>query len=209
MVHRGSSPISVAGSAFEAGTDNNPATVLGFLVVMLHNPDIMRKAQTELDRVLGPEGYTPPSFKNLQDLPYCVALVKEVFRWMPVAPVGSLYLSLKDDTYQGYRIAASTTIVANIWAVHHNETNYPDPFTFRPERFIPAADGKVEAEHLYEGHYGFGFGRRACPGQYIASKSVWIGVVHLLWAFDISPPIDEYGAAILPDTTAVRDGLTA
>ncbi|PCH40323.1 cytochrome P450 [Wolfiporia cocos MD-104 SS10] len=199
----------VAGSAFEAGTDNTAGTILWFLVAMLHSPDAMKKAQAELDRVLGPEGHTPPSFKNLQDLPYCAALVKEVFRWMPVAPVGGPHVSLKDDTYKGYQIAASTTIMPNVWAVHHNETDYPDAFKFRPERFVPAVGSKVETEYLNEGHYGFGFGRRTCPGQYLASKSVWIGIVNLLWAFDICPPIDKYGNAIIPDAAAVRNGITA
>lgn len=51
--------------------------------------------------------------------------------------------------------------------------------------------------------------RRVCPGQYLASKSVWIGIVRLLWAFNITPPIDANGKPILPDPAACRSGLTA
>jgi hypothetical protein len=70
----------VAGSAFEAGTDNTAGTILWFLAAMLHYPATLKKAQAELDAVLGPEGYTAPSFQHLEQLTYCVALVKEVFR---------------------------------------------------------------------------------------------------------------------------------
>lgn len=48
-----------------------------------------------------------------------------------------------------------------------------------------------------------------CPGQFLASKSVWIAIVRLLWAFNITPPIDASGKPILPDPAACRAGLTA
>lgn len=47
---------------------------------MMHYPAVMKKAQAELDKVLGPEGHTPPEFQHLEQLTYCVALVKEVIR---------------------------------------------------------------------------------------------------------------------------------
>lgn len=79
---------------------------------------------------------------------------------MPVAPVSAPHQSLKDDVYKGYRIAAGTNVVPNIWAIHHDERLYPDPFTFNPERFVPADGSNLGPESLNEGHYGFGFGRR-------------------------------------------------
>ena len=71
---------TVAGSAFEAGTDNTAGSILWFLVAILHNPDIMKKAQIEIDSVLGANGVLFPTFKHLKDLPYTVAIVKETFR---------------------------------------------------------------------------------------------------------------------------------
>jgi hypothetical protein len=68
----------VAGTAFEAGTDTLASSTLWFLMAMALYPDVMKKAQAELDRVLG-EG-TMPRLSDLNDLPYCVAVTKEVFR---------------------------------------------------------------------------------------------------------------------------------
>lgn len=150
----------VAGSAFEAGTDNTAGSILWFIEAMMLYPDVVKKAQAELDSVLGPQGYTAPGFQHLEQLPYCVALTKEVFRWMPVAPVGGPRQTMKDDVYKGYRIAAGTTVFANVWSIHHNESLYPDPFTFKPERFLPKDGSALRPESLNEGHYGFGFGRR-------------------------------------------------
>jgi len=199
----------LAGSAFEAGTDNTAGSVLWALVAMLNYPETMKKAQVEIDRVLGRNSNMPPSFKHFEDLPYCTAFVKEVFRWSPVAPVSAPHQSLQDDVYKGYFIPAGTTVFPNIWAVHHNEKRYPEPFKFKPERFMPKNGEKLTTESLNEGHCGFGFGRRVCPGQYLASKSVWMGVVSLLWGFDILPPTDASGKPVLPDPSAVRNGLTA
>ncbi|KZV85276.1 cytochrome P450 [Exidia glandulosa HHB12029] len=198
----------VAGSAFEAGTDNTAGTILWFLVAGLLNPHTLKKAQEEIDRVVGADGYAAPTFQHLDQLPYCVALIKETFRWMPVAPVSAPHHSLKEDEYKGYRIPANTTVISNIWAVHHDDSLYPDPFTFNPDRFYKP-DAKLRAESLNEEHYGFGFGRRTCPGQYLASKSVFIAAVRLLWAFNIEPPVDASGKPILPDPARCRNGLTA
>lgn len=128
---------------------------------------------------------------------------------MPVAPVSAPHQSLQEDFYKGYRIPANTNVVPNVWAIHHNEKLYPEAAAFKPERFMPKNGEKLGAEALNEGHYSFGFGRRTCPGQYLASKSVWIGIVRLLWAFNIEAPLDAAGNKIIPDIKATRLGLTA
>lgn len=69
-----------AGSSFEAGTDNNASAILWFLVVAMHNPSIVKRAQAEIDDVLGAEGDSVPNFEHLNHLPYNLALVKEVLR---------------------------------------------------------------------------------------------------------------------------------
>lgn len=94
---------------------------------------------------------------------------------MPVAPVSAPHHSLQDDEYKGYKIKANTTgvsrvpfaecafpfslrsVVSNIWAVHHDDSLFPDPFTFNPDRFYKP-DAKLRPESLNEDHFGFGFG---------------------------------------------------
>lgn len=53
-------------------------------VVMLHYPEVMKKAQAEIDSVVGPSRM--PEFKDMDSLPYVLALMKEVVRWVIVLP---------------------------------------------------------------------------------------------------------------------------
>ena len=73
--------LSVCGTAFEAGTDTTAGTLLFFVVAMLHYPEVLKRAQAEIDSVVGPDGSTIPGFIHMNDLPYCFALTKEVFRY--------------------------------------------------------------------------------------------------------------------------------
>lgn len=57
-----------------------------FFLCMTLFPEAQRKAQTELETVLGTG--TLPTLVHRSKLPYMNALVKEVFRWAPVFPMG-------------------------------------------------------------------------------------------------------------------------
>lgn len=87
-------------------------------------------------------------------------ILRCLIRWKPVAPVSAPHYSEKDDVYKGYRIPAKTTVVSNIYALHHNEKLFPNHSEFYPERFVPANGGKIGVDGLNEGHFSFGFGRR-------------------------------------------------
>lgn len=54
--------------------------MLWFIVAMLQNPDALKKAQAEIDSVVGEDGLIIPGFAHMSELPYCFALTKEVFR---------------------------------------------------------------------------------------------------------------------------------
>ncbi len=76
--------IPVAGTAFSAGTDTTTGTILWSMMAILLFPEAVKKAQAELDAVLGADGSVIPQFSHINDLPYCVAFVKEVFRYVPI-----------------------------------------------------------------------------------------------------------------------------
>jgi hypothetical protein len=50
---------------------------------------------------------------------------------------------------------------------------------------------------------------RKCPGQYIASKSVWIAMTRLMWAFDIAPGKDANGTTVTLDPDYCVSGVTS
>lgn len=141
-----------------------------FMLAMVLYPEVQRKAQAELDAVVGIGRL--PSFGDREDLPYLDALCKEVYRWHPIVPFGVAHKVMQDDVYGDLFIPGGSIVFGNAWcvltsrgmtyypcdmclsrAMLHNEKVYgPEPMEFRPERFMgPGAKEPISA---------FGFGRR-------------------------------------------------
>jgi cytochrome P450 len=80
---------------------------------MILSPDIQKKAQDEIDRVVG--GNRLPSFADKSLLPYISCIVWECLRWNPVTPMAVPHFVTEDDEYDGYRIPKRSTIMANVW----------------------------------------------------------------------------------------------
>ncbi|KDR71393.1 hypothetical protein GALMADRAFT_102730 [Galerina marginata CBS 339.88] len=179
---------------FAAGAETTATTVHTFFAAMLCNPEAQKKAQQELDFVL--KGRLP-EFSDELDLPYVSALVKEVIRWKPATPLGGVpHYSSEEDVYSGYHIPKGAIVLANTWAMLHDENAYPDPSTFKPERFLK--DGKLNPLIRDPVSMAFGFGRRMCPGNHIALSVLWLIAATILATFDISKAVDENGKPIEP-----------
>jgi cytochrome P450 len=58
-----------------------------FVLAMVLYPDIQKRAQEEIDSVIGLD--RPPTFKDYDRLPYVGAIVKEILRWRGVSPIGT------------------------------------------------------------------------------------------------------------------------
>ncbi|KAJ7312708.1 cytochrome P450 [Mycena albidolilacea] len=181
----------VAGSAFTAGTDTTAGTIEWFLMAMVLYPSTMLKAQKEIDLFFSSD--TVPGYSAMNDLSYCFALAKEVFRWAPVAPAGIPHYSDAEDVYNGFTIRKGTMIIPCIWNMHHNESEFPNSHTFDPERFLKSPNGNPDS--LTEGHYGF-------------AKTIWIAIVRVLWAFNIEPCRDASGNVMDPDPDDCTSGTT-
>lgn len=85
----------------------------GFVQAMLVWPEVQRKAQEELDRVVGPDRL--PEIEDYPNLPYIRCCIKETLRWMPTVSLGVPHCVIKDDTYMGYSIPKGSTIIPNVW----------------------------------------------------------------------------------------------
>lgn len=84
-----------------------------FFLAMTIYPEVQHKAQAELDRVLGP--CQLPTAADSARLPYLNAVVQEVLRWQPVAPLGLAHASTEDDTVGEYFIPKGSLILPNVW----------------------------------------------------------------------------------------------
>ncbi|KAI6042048.1 cytochrome P450 [Pisolithus marmoratus] len=177
----------VAASTFIGGSETTTSTIMVFLLAMVLHPDVQRKAQEEIDRVVGIDRL--PDFSDRPNLPYIEAVLLETIRWVPVAPLGFPHMTTADDTYNGMYIPKGAFIIPNVWAMTHNLERYPEPNVFNPDRY----NGKPEdvASSL-----GFGFGRRVCPGRHLAEQSLWAVIVSMLATLKIGKATDASGAEI-------------
>uniref|UniRef100_A0A0W0FVK6 Cytochrome p450 n=1 Tax=Moniliophthora roreri TaxID=221103 RepID=A0A0W0FVK6_MONRR len=95
-----------------------------FFLAMLANPEAQKKAQEEIDRVVK-TGHLP-DFLDQESLPFVTAILKETFRWQKILPNGVPHCLDADDVYKGYRIPAGSIIIANSWAMLHDEASFLD-----------------------------------------------------------------------------------
>ncbi|EJD42045.1 cytochrome P450 [Auricularia subglabra TFB-10046 SS5] len=177
------------GIAYLAGADTTLAALRSFVLAMVRSPDIQRRAQAELDRVIPADRLPSLADRSALALPYLEAVLRETYRKYPPVPLGIPHQSTQDDEYNRMRIPRGAVVIANGWAMLHDEQTYPgDPQVFRPERFLK--DGALNKDMMDPRAAAFGFGRRICPGRHFADAEVWLMMATLLHAFDILPAQD-------------------
>lgn len=75
---------------------------------MVLYPDVQKKAREEIDRVVGPNRL--PTFSDRKNLPYIEALIKEVHRWNPVAPLGTQFLFMRFAGFMNLSSSCPTSL---------------------------------------------------------------------------------------------------
>jgi len=183
----------VAVVAYTAGVDTTASALGTFFLAMVCYPNVQKKAQAELDKVVNGR---LPEHSDITSLPYLSAVVKEVYRWQPLGPLGVPHLSTSDDLYNGYHIPANSIIIPNQWAMSYDERDYPEPGEFEPERFL--RNGQLDNSVRDPIDIAFGFGRRICAGKHLAHSTLTLAAASVLSTFDLLKKIDENGREIEP-----------
>ncbi|KAG0699929.1 cytochrome P450 [Suillus ampliporus] len=191
-----------AGSMYGASGETTTGTILSFIFAMALYPDIQKKIKAELDCVVG-YGQLP-TLDHRSRLPYVDAVIKETLRWDPLVPLCLPHYTSDKDIYQGFHVPKGTIVLPNIWAISRDEISGIPPETFAPERFL---DTCVEKTAIDPYTYTFGFGRRICPGRFLADNSIFLFVTGLMAAFNISPAVEPDGRHTLLLGTQFRQGL--
>jgi cytochrome P450 len=176
---------------FSAGTESSSTTVEWALAELVVHPELMRRAQEEIDGVVGLGRLVHDA--DIPHLPFLQAIVKESFRLHPAAPLGVPRESTQPVEAFGYRVPAETRLIYNIYAVHRDPAVYENPDEFDPDRFLH--------RHLLVNHLSafdsyelvpFGVGRRMCPGytlgNFIHSTVVHFMLANLIHSYDWSVP---------------------
>ncbi|GLB41043.1 putative monooxygenase activity [Lyophyllum shimeji] len=172
-----------------------------FVLACMIHPQWIKTAQAQLDAVVGQDRL--PDFSDRDKMPYVEAVCREVLRWRPAARFAIPHKTTEEDIveYNGeeYYIPKGATIIGVPWIIEHDPQVYPDPDTFKPERWL-TPDGKLKGDYSTT---AFGWGRRTCPGSPFAERSLWMNVAMWLWTFNIKRAPDFHytseDSAFIPD----------
>ena len=168
---------------FAAGTDTTFIALDWGMTELITHPKAMKRAQSEIRRVVGDRRNVTES--DVLEMPYLKAVVKEVLRLHPPAPVLVPRETMEDVRIEGYDIPAKTRVFVNVWGIGRDPESWKDPESFEPERFLGSGVdyGGLDFEFL-----PFGGGRRICPGITMGIVTIELALAQILHSFDWELP---------------------
>ncbi len=111
---------------------------------------------------------------------YLTAVVHEILRLKPVLPNAEPRLTKEPVTIGGFTYPAGVALLASAYLVHHDPEIYPDPYRFRPERFV----GNPPGTYTW---LPFGGGRRRCLGASFALQEMKIVLRSAFSRLEVAP----------------------
>ncbi|KAG2126118.1 cytochrome P450 [Suillus cothurnatus] len=189
----------IAGGMFAAGSDTSASAITVMMMAATTHTDAQARVQEELDNVVGRTRL--PTFDDQEMLPQVTAFMLESMRWRPVSLGGFAHRATKDIIWNNYLIPAGATVIGNHWAIANDPEVFPEPHKFNPQRWLDDT-GHVRHDLRF---FPFGFGRRVCPGQHVANRSIFINTALILWAFRLSEnPAAKIDTLAFSDTTIMH-----
>ncbi|KAL8829801.1 MAG: hypothetical protein Q9191_001804 [Dirinaria sp. TL-2023a] len=167
-----------------AGAETTAISLVASIYFLLRHPKVFTRLRQELDQQWSDTPSERISMKEVQDLPYLQAVIKEVLRIFPptglplprIVPKGGLALA-------GHFFPAGSIVGINSWVANFNGSVFgPDPDSFRPERWL-----EDEASSFRMDQYFFTYGRgpRICGGKTIPALELSKAIPELLLRYDI------------------------
>ncbi|XVF30098.1 hypothetical protein REPUB_Repub16aG0027600 [Reevesia pubescens] len=191
-----------------AATDTTAIALEWALAELINHPEVLRKAQKEIDQVVGKSKLVEES--DSPRLQYLQAIIKETFRLHPPIPMISRK-SIEECKINGYTIPAHSLLFVNIWGIGRDPNIWDDPLKFQPERFLKSNEadnnsGLIDVKGFHYQLLPFGTGRRGCPGISLAMQELPSTLAAMIQCFDWKVGRPNTGGVV--DMTE-RPGLTA
>ena len=165
---------------FIAGHDTSTALLAWTLYLVGSHPQVQPRLYAQTS---GLPAETPPSPEQVEELVYFKQVIDETLRLYPPIHVGNR-VSAEDLAVCGYAIPQGERVMVSIYATQHDETHWPEPEHFDPERFAP---GKQHTPYTY---LPFGGGPRNCLGASFAQveAKVVLGRLFQRYALTLTRP---------------------
>jgi cytochrome P450 len=165
-----------------AGHETTANALAWALHLLANHPAEQNRVRTELAALPG-----PATVADLPRLRYTAAALHETMRLYP--PAWTILRHLTEErTIGGYRLPAGATLMLSPWVVHRDARWWPQPQTFRPDRWLSGSP-----PHRYA-YFPFGGGPRQCIGNDFAVTEATLVLATLLrdWRVEAAlgtPPV--------------------
>ncbi len=186
-----------------AGHETTSGLLSFTLSYLLKNPEVVARAQAEVDEVLGTDPLAVPTASQLGRLTYVTQILDETLRLWPTAPAFTRQ-PYADDTVGGWPMAEGTAIIALTPMLHRLPDVWgADAEEFNPDHFDPARRDALPPNAFKP----FGSGQRACIGRQFALQEAVLVLGMLLQRFEFVDHLD-YQLKIKEALTLKPVGLT-
>lgn len=162
-----------------AGSDTTSSTFQWAMAELMHNPEVLSKAQLELNEVIGKGN--PVEESDIARLPYLQAIIKETFRMHPAGPLLVPRKAESDVEIEGLTVPKGAQVLVNAWAIGRDPSIWDDPNSFKPERFLGS---EIDVRGRNFELLPFGSGRRICPGLPLAMRMLHLMLGSIIHFFD-------------------------
>ncbi|KAI9372467.1 cytochrome P450 [Aspergillus egyptiacus] len=178
----------------DAGVDTTGGTLVTAVYHILRNPGILHRLRSELDDAWLHSGGEVDT-KILAGLPYLNAIIQESHRIWPAIP-GPLPRVVPSGGLQvgSYFIPGGTIISSTHYSLHYNETVFPAPQSFNPERWLQCGSGSGNGKWAGERYLNpYSRGSRACLGINLAQMQLRLALSHLFRSYELElcEPVPE------------------
>ncbi|XP_022089763.1 steroid 17-alpha-hydroxylase/17,20 lyase-like [Acanthaster planci] len=169
---------------FAGGFESTFQTLRWALAYLIHYPEVQKRLQAEIDNNV-PAGL--PTWGDRSRLPYLEATVLETLRHSSFSSLNGPHVTTCDTKLGDYDIPQGTTVLCNLWWVHHDPENWKDPNNFRPEHFLDEGGRVFIPEHFLP----FSIGPRFCLGKQLATMGLFLYLGGILKHFSLQCPPGE------------------
>ncbi|KAL8173122.1 UNVERIFIED_CONTAM: hypothetical protein K2H54_040342, partial [Gekko kuhli] len=171
---------TVVENLFAAGMETTSTTLRWGLLLMMKYPEIQKKVQEEMTKVIGS---AQPRIEHRAKLPYTDAVIHEIQRFANILPTNLPHATTADVTLGGYFIPKGTSIIPLLYSVLYDESEWEKPLKFYPEHFLDS-EGKFVKRDAF---LPFSAGRRVCAGETLARMELFLFFTSLLQRFTFQP----------------------
>ncbi len=179
-----------------AGHETTTLVLAWTCLLIATRPEIMEQMAVEAAGLNG----NAAAYEDLSKFKYMRNVIEEVMRLYP--PVWVLSRTAKKaDSIGGYRIAAGSEILIFPYITHRHPKWWPEPESFRPERFAP----ENSASRPRYAYLPFGAGPRTCVGLNFAVTEILVVLALLLQRFRVELAIDPATVRAEPSVTLRPD----